>query len=97
MTRYHCSMCNRCYHPSYQVFCMHPDNYSEPMDTYEYETDAGYVCPLNIAQDDYVSLFEEEINNRALEAEMDEKMKEIGIIRAHDLIDEDNNELPLPV
>lgn len=91
MTRYHCSMCERCFHPSYQAFCMHPDNYTELMDTYKYETDAGYQCPLNKAQEDYISLIDEEIERKKTEAENEARMKEIGIIRAHDLYDEDGH------
>lgn len=95
MTRYHCSMCNRCYHPSYQTFCMHPENYSELMDTYDYEVDAGYKCPLNKAQEDYISLIDEKIAQTYKEDDELSKMKANGIIKPSELVDEDSNELDL--
>lgn len=95
MTRYHCSMCNHCYHPSYQAFCMHSENYSEPVDTYDYNVDAGYDCPLNLAQEDYISLVDEEIIQQEKEAEEQNRMKANGVIKLSELVDEDNNELNL--
>lgn len=59
MVRYKCSECNHAMCGLASSHCFHKDNYLELLTPEMIQEDAGYICPLNIEQNDYVPLKKE--------------------------------------
>ncbi len=60
MVRHKCSKCPCAMLGLSSSFCWHKENYCELLTPYQISTDAGYSCPLNISQPDYIPLKKEQ-------------------------------------
>lgn len=50
-----CSVCSHAFQVTLtDVYCMHRENYSKPVDDYQIKIDAGSECPINKTNPNYI-------------------------------------------
>lgn len=70
---HHCENCHHaCQTTLSTVYCMHKENYAKPVDDYQIDTDAGYSCPLNKADPNYIP-FSIQIDEEGITFELEAK------------------------